>query len=100
MRHLTEPAETSRQTRGHDRMSSRDDRFRLAPAPGDRETSFCCRSYFGSDATNDSFDQVIGGFEQGVIEGGVLAGDDFAGVALDLADKDRLAGLEIGDRGH
>src|ERR1700738_3671077 len=53
-----------------------------------------------SDATDDSLDQVIGGFERRIIEPGVLAGDDFAGVALDLADKDRLAGLEIGDCGH
>src|SRR5713101_8715711 len=81
-------------------MPRRDDHEAWDDPQGDRDTLFAAEVTLESDATDDSLDQVIGGFERRIIEGGVFAGNDFAGVALDLADKDRLAGVEIGDRGN
>src|SRR5471030_2251651 len=71
-------------------------RGRRAPCRGDRAGSRSTATHHSaakitldSDATDDSLDQVIGGFERRIIEAGVLAADDLVGVALDLAGKDR-----------
>src|ERR1700688_3128410 len=58
------------------------------------------KSRFESNGSDNSLDEIVGGLQRGVVEAGAPAGDDLAGIAFDGAGEDRLAGPEIGDRGH